>query len=270
MQWKYNLTIKFVENDVNGSQIRNNLVVNPEELKRDESIIFTFKALKHEKNGNIYEPVAKYDSSINVEKITPKNDDGSYTFNVTKLPTDKNAVITIVYTVEKYNVTTNYYRFDPTKGEGEPKHNEVKMGSKEASSVMKFRWEEVTLDVPKTLVENVNGTNEEFKLRHIYKNDVLQSINFNKFNVENQINEVIDLVYQQKTFNVTYHLNGGKDCPTSGRIDYEAKYSTLCSPNREGYTFGGWSLTNGGEVLDKDEINKRVNEAAKILALEEL
>ena len=99
---KYTITVKFLENEINGKQIRNNLTPKAEELNRSAETIYEFKAIRHERDGNVYEPVAIItDSEVVIEKNNTKNADGTYTFYVKKLPNDRNVTIPIVYTVEK-------------------------------------------------------------------------------------------------------------------------------------------------------------------------
>ena len=37
-------------------------------------------------------------------------------------------------------------------------------------------------------------------------------------------------------------------------------FNNLCEPTRTGYDFKGWSLTNGGEILKKEEQNLNYND----------
>lgn len=53
--------------------------------------------------------------------------------------------------------------------------------------------------------------------------------------------------WKQKDLTLTYNNKGGSGC-TSKQIKYNGKIGDLCTPNRSGYTFVGWSKTDGGSV----------------------
>lgn len=46
---------------------------------------------------------------------------------------------------------------------------------------------------------------------------------------------------------LTYDNKGGQNCSTK-QIQYNVPVGSLCTPTRSGYTFAGWSNTNGGSV----------------------
>ena len=252
---KYNLTIKYVENDINGKQIKNNLVVNYSDINFSNSILYSFNE-SYQRNGEIYEAIARVsDPEIIIERSN-RNANGSFDFSIKKLPANKNAVVTIVFTVEKYNVTTNYLKFDPTKT---LKHNNENMSSKTTQSVMKYRGEEVLIDAPDSLNENVNGKSEKFIIRHVYEDNVLQPMPFDKKVDVGQENKVVNIIYQREEFNIKYENEGGNGCNT-GRIKYETKFNNLCTPTRTGYTFKGWSLSKNGTTLKSTDTNNYYND----------
>ena len=53
--------------------------------------------------------------------------------------------------------------------------------------------------------------------------------------------------WKPKKLTLTYNNTGGSVC-TVKTIEYNVKVGNLCKPNRSGYTFAGWSKTDGGSV----------------------
>lgn len=53
--------------------------------------------------------------------------------------------------------------------------------------------------------------------------------------------------WKAKKLTLTYNNKGGTGC-TSKQIDYNGTVGTLCKPTRSGYTFAGWSKTDGGSA----------------------
>lgn len=53
--------------------------------------------------------------------------------------------------------------------------------------------------------------------------------------------------WKPKKLTLTYNNKGGSGC-TVKTIEYNVKVGDLCKPTRSGYTFAGWSKTDGGSV----------------------
>ena len=53
--------------------------------------------------------------------------------------------------------------------------------------------------------------------------------------------------WKPKKLTLTYNNKGGSGC-SSKQIEYNATVGALCKPTRSGYTFAGWSKTDGGSV----------------------
>lgn len=53
--------------------------------------------------------------------------------------------------------------------------------------------------------------------------------------------------WKPKKLTLTYNNKGGSGC-SSKQIEYNVPVGNLCKPTRSGYTFAGWSKTDGGSV----------------------
>ena len=65
--------------------------------------------------------------------------------------------------------------------------------------------------------------------------------------------EIINLyvVWEAKTFTVTFNANGGSVPSTSKSVTYDSTYGELPTPTRTGYTFKGWyTATSGGTKVE--------------------
>ena len=248
---KYSLTINFVENYKNGKQIRSSLKPEQEELKRNSNVIYSFNAPKFERNGNTYVPVASVeDSEIIIEKNETINSDGSYTFNVKKLP-NRDAVITIVYTVQEFKVKTNYYQFALNAHNN---HNNETFISKPNVVDSKFRFEKHNIDMPKVIYEKINNIEEKFNLKYVYLDGNLMADSFDGVLDIDSSDYVVDLVYQRETFNIYFDNTDGSGC-SKVRLNYNSKFGDLCTPTRKGYIFKGWSLSKNGKLINNNDIN---------------
>ena len=56
--------------------------------------------------------------------------------------------------------------------------------------------------------------------------------------------------WKVNSYTLTYNANGGTVTPTNKTLTYGAKYGTLPTPSRTGYTFKGWytAASGGTEV----------------------
>lgn len=67
----------------------------------------------------------------------------------------------------------------------------------------------------------------------------------------------IKAVYTAKKYTVTYNANGGTVSGTSKSVTYNAKYGTLPTPKRAGYSFLGWyTAKTGGSKITETTIVK--------------
>ncbi len=77
------------------------------------------------------------------------------------------------------------------------------------------------------------------------------------FNFNNNITEdtVIEAKYNLLTYNITYNLNGGtvSGNPTTYTVEDEF---TLNNPTKRGYTFAGWTGSNGDNLQTRVTVNK--------------
>ena len=246
----YTVTIKFVENDPHGISIKNNKILQLKKEDYEKDIIFEIEATRYVKYGSTYEAVLNTGGKkVELANNNPTVDEhGTKIFKITELPKE-NLTLSVVYTSVQHDIVTNYYRYYPTSIK---EHNNEKMGSKTQTTVRGFNFETKEIDIPDTLEENINGTNEKFNLYTVYIDGEKQPTPINKnIDVADQDRKV-DVIYQREEFNITYNNNGGIGC-TTGRIKYNQPYGELCIPTRTGYTFKGWSLTLNGETLNEDE-----------------
>ena len=251
----YTVTIKHVENDLGGMEIkpRETKVLKGEDYNKD--IIFSIKTIPHERNGNTYYS-ALNKGGKDIEYDDTRKENGLKIYDIKKLP-QENLTISIVYSVQKHNVITNYYRYSP--GGFTKNHNNEKMNSKEQTTITGFTYETVTVDAPKTITDKVDGKDELFNLAFAYIDDEQMSLPFNK-NVDiGRVDKNVELVYQRDEFNLTYNNKGGSGCSTT-RIKFNKEYGDLCTPTRKGYTFKGWSLTDGGQKLSSTDINENYHD----------
>ncbi|MBQ7789963.1 MAG: InlB B-repeat-containing protein [Bacilli bacterium] len=251
----YTVTIKHVENDLGGMEIkpRETKVLKGEDYNKD--IIFSIKTIPHERNGNTYYS-ALNKGGKDIEYDDTRKENGLKIYDIKKLP-QENLTISIVYSVQKHNVITNYYRYSP--GGLAKNHNNEKMNSKEQTTLTGFTYETVTVDAPKTITDKVDGKDELFNLAYAYIDDEQMSLPFNK-NVDiGRVDKNVELVYQRDAFNITYDNKGGSGCE-KGRTKFNKEYGTLCEPTRKGYTFKGWSLTDGGQKLASTDINENYHD----------
>ena len=252
----YTVTVKHVENDLGGMEIsprKTHTVKESELLDEDDDVLFEIETILHTRNGNTYKPVLKVGGE-NI-KYKERKVNNKIVYDITGLPS-KNLTINIVYTVEKHAIVSNFYRFVPGKAENEKSHNGVKMTGIEEQKIFGYTFETMKVDIPETLDQTIGGKTEKYSLVEVWVEDSKKTLPFDG-NVEvTQEDTFVDFVYQQDEFNVTYNNKGGTGCD-KGRIKYNKKYkeSTYCTPTKTGYTFSGWSLTDGGEVLDKEEKN---------------
>ena len=126
----------------------------------------------------------------------------------------------------------------------------------EEQKIIGYTFETMKVDFPETIEQTIGENQEKYSLVEVWVEDSKKTLPFDG-NVEvTQEDTFVDFVYQQDEFNVTYNNKGGTGCD-KGRIKYNKKYkeSTYCTPTKTGYTFSGWSLTDGGEVLDKENVN---------------
>ena len=84
------------------------------------------------------------------------------------------------------------------------------------------------------------------------------------FNFDTPIEEDIDLIsdYNIITYNVTYNLQGGTVTGNPGSYTVETNPFTLVNPTKEGYTFIGWTGSNGDTpeltvTLPEDELGDK-------------
>ena len=252
----YTVTVKHVENDLGGMEIsprKTHTVKESELLDEDDDVLFEIETILHTRNGNTYKPVLKVGGE-NI-KYKERKVNNKIVYDITGLPS-KNLTINIVYTVEKHAIVSNFYRFVPGKAENEKSHNGVKMTGIEEQKIFGYTFETMKVDIPETLDQTIGGKTEKYSLVEVWVEDSKKTLPFDG-NVEvTQEDTFVDFIYQQDEFNVTYNNKGGTGCD-KGRIKYNKKYkeSTYCTPTKTGYTFSGWSLTDGGEVLDKEEKN---------------
>ena len=228
---------------------RETMVLKSEDYNKD--IIFSIKSIPHVRNGNTYY------SALNKggKKIEYKDDrveNGLKIFDIKQLPKE-NLTISIVYSVEKHNVITSYYRYSP--GGFVKNHNNEKMNSKEPTTLTGFTYETVTVDAPKKITDSVNGNDEVFNLVYAYIDDEPMSLPFDPDVDIGRVDKNVELVYQRDEFDLTYNNNGGSGCSNT-RIKFNKEYGELCKPIRTGYNFKGWSLTDGGQVIKSTDINK--------------
>lgn len=67
----------------------------------------------------------------------------------------------------------------------------------------------------------------------------------------------IKAIYTAKKYTVTYNANGGTVSGTSKSVTYNAKYGTLPTPKRAGYSFLGWyTAKTGGSKITETTIVK--------------
>ena len=67
----------------------------------------------------------------------------------------------------------------------------------------------------------------------------------------------IKAIYTAKKYTVTYNANGGTVSGTSKSVTYNAKYGTLPTPQRAGYSFLGWyTAKTGGSKITETTIVK--------------
>ena len=246
----YTVTIKFVENDPHGISIKNNKILQLKKEDYEKDVIFEIEATRYVKYGSTYEAVLNTGGKkVELVDSNPAVDEhGTKIFKITELPKE-NLTLSVVYTSVQHDIVTNYYRYYPTTSK---EHNNEKMSSKTQTTVRGFNFETKEIDIPDTLEENINGTNEKFNLYAVYIDGEKQPTPINKnIDVADQDRKV-DVIYQREEFNITYNNNGGTGC-TTGRIKYNQPYGELCIPTRTGYTFKGWSLTLNGETLNEDE-----------------
>ncbi len=73
------------------------------------------------------------------------------------------------------------------------------------------------------------------------------------------INENTDFeaVFVTKTFKVNFYDGANKLNTTDITVDYGALRPAFVNPEKTGYTFNGWSLTNGGELVDDNYAIKK-------------
>ena len=155
-----NKTIKYVENEINGPQIKPQKQIVLDNAKYSNSIIATFVAEKHIRDNNSYEAVVNIGSE-DIEFVNAKPDkdvNGNKTFEITKLP-KKDITITVVYSVEQHKLITNYYRYDPNSDIG---HSNEVMNSKNASVKIGYSGESHELSIPDVLNENIDDIIADF------------------------------------------------------------------------------------------------------------
>ena len=240
---KYNVTVKYVVNDVNGMQVANNkkFVVKAADFRNDVIFSFPVPVYRPQNDPNVY------NAAINTgrHKVTYNRvtDNGEEVIQVTDMP-ESDMTITVVYTVGRQNVVSNYYYFNPNTNYGTSETDKIKKSdSKEG-----FTMETVELDVPL----EITSSGEKYKLYSIYLNkaEVASIANntldsFSKVVEISTSDKIYDFVYQREAFNVTYNNNGGTGC-TTGRVKYNKPYGTLCTPTKVGFDFKHWSLTADG------------------------
>ena len=249
----YTVTVKHVENDLGGMEIspRKTYTVKESKLIDDkDDVLFSIDTILHTRNGNTYSAVLnKGGKNIDYNKRTVNN---KTVFDITGLPTE-NITINIVYSVEKHAIVSNFYRFVPGKSSSEKSHNNVKMDGINEQKISGYTFETMRIEYPETLNQTVNGKNEKYNLVEVWVDNDKKTLPFDGAVDIGQVDKKVDFVYQQEEFNVTYNNKGGSGCD-SGRVKYNKKWN-LCTPTRVGYTFDGWSLTDGGEKINDSEIN---------------
>jgi uncharacterized repeat protein (TIGR02543 family) len=228
------------------------IVVKAADFRNDVIFSFPVPVYRPQNDPNVY------NAAINTgrHKVTYKRvtDNGEEVIQVTDMP-ESDMTITVVYTVGRQNVVSNYYYFTPDINYGTSETDKIKKSdSKEG-----FTMETVELDVPL----EITSSGEKYKLYSIYlnKNKVASTANntldsFSKVVEISTSKKTYDFVYQREAFNVTYDNNGGTGC-TTGRVKYNKPYGTLCTPTKVGYDFDYWSLTADGntEVVTSDTNN---------------
>ena len=242
----FTVTVKHVENDLGGMEIkpRDTFTLNNQDYENE--IILSIKTVFHQRNGNTYRTgINKGGKDI---ELTSRIEDEVTIYDVTKLPKE-NIIINVVYSVEKNNIITNYYKYIPG---GEREHSNQTL--KEKTTLTGFTHETVNVDAPEELTEKINGQDEKYILYAAYVDENKIKLPFEKNIDIGQKDKQVELVYQRESFNIKYNNNGGTGCD-KGRIKYNEKFDKLCKPTRTGYDFKGWSLTNGGDILKNETQN---------------
>ena len=228
----YTITIKYVEDNLYGKQIRNNKVIKVDSETYKKDVKGTFNIIKHTKYGNNYGHAINHPEGVDVEYVSTDSE-GTMTYNITKMP-KQDITINVVYSVLKYDIVTNYYFYD----------NNTNLHSgksiKESKSVTGYTFETVKLDVPETLTSKVNGKDELFNLKFKKVDGVNVNSDISKDEMDiGTANKIVDYIYQRDEFDIIYDTRGGSSC-TNGRVKYEGYFGELCEPVKVGYTFKGW------------------------------
>ena len=246
---KYTLTIKFVENDLNGNEVKPTQKILLTNSDYDKTIKAEFTVPKHSRGNNTYESVINTGGKeIEFENLYPTKDaNGNKTYKIKKLPKE-NVTITVVYSVEKHSIVTNYYKFDPSYSYGDTSTGHINFGkmSKAETKVTGYTLETKTLDAPETLTETINGKSEVFN-RYLVYVDNAKKENFSGILDVGLEDKTVDVIYQRDSFNITYNNNGGTGCST-GTVKYNGAFNNLCTPTRSGYTFEYWKNSSGESV----------------------
>lgn len=247
----FTVTVKHVENDLGGMEIkpRDTFLLSNQDYENET--IISIKTTLHQKNGNTYNTgLNKGGKDI---ELTSRIEDGVTIYDITKLPKE-NLIINVVYSVEKHNIVTNYFKYTPGS---EREHSTQTL--KQKTTLTGFTYETVSVDAPEELTEKINGQDEKYILYAAYVDENKRTLPFDNNIDIGQKDKQVELVYQRESFNIKYNNNGGTGCD-KGRIKYKENFNNLCEPTRTGYDFKGWSLTNGGEILKKEEQNLNYND----------
>ena len=197
--------------------------------------------------------------NIDLDGGTGNNQAGSYTVgsNVT-LP---------VPTKEGYD----FSGWELISGNSNLSGNSITIGSEETS--IKATWIKkvtLTLDLDGgTITSNASGvysrnttitlgtptkTGYNFSKWQITAGD--STLSGNKLTI-GTTDTTIKAIYTAKKYTVTYNANGGTVSGTSKSVTYNAKYGTLPTPKRAGYSFLGWyTAKTGGSKITETTIVK--------------
>ena len=197
--------------------------------------------------------------NIDLDGGTGNNQAGSYTVgsNVTLL----------VPTKEGYD----FSGWELISGNSILSGNSITIGSEETT--IKATWiKKVTLTLNLdggTITSNVSGvysrkasvtlgtptkTGYDFSKWQITAGD--STLSGNKLTI-GTTDTTIKAIYTAKKYTVTYNANGGTVSGTSKSVTYNAKYGTLPTPKRAGYSFLGWyTAKTGGSKITETTIVK--------------
>ena len=197
--------------------------------------------------------------NIDLDGGTGNNQAGSYTVG--------SNVTLIVPTKEDYDFTG----WELISGNSILSGNTITIGSEETT--IKATWiKKVTLTLNLdggTITSNVSGvysrnttitlgtptkTGYDFSKWEVTAGDSVLS--GNKLTI-GTTDTTIKAVYIAKKYTVTYNANGGTVSGTSKSVTYNAKYGTLPTPQRAGYSFLGWyTAKTGGSKITETTIVK--------------